>query len=333
MSNAAPQSALPIRRPARPPVRRRVARAVAVASALAASLVALAPGAALARSTIAVITPYLAQPGTQFYVEGFEAAAGGRDWTVDVVDTAGDVAAVIGRIEDAAARGVDAIVVNVDPAQVGAGLAAAADAGIPVVGMDAGADSMLVANVTSNGYAMAAETAAYVTDRLGGEGGVVMFVFDAFPPVQARGVVADAVFANTPDIEVLERVTPDVQDGGISDSRAQMEALLAKYPDAGAIGAVWAAWDQPALGALQAIEAAGREDEGIVIVGMDANPEAREAIRAGGNFEASMAQDFEGIGAATADVVARALAGDEIRQSVVRVPTVLVTRDNVDDVD
>ena len=66
---------------------------------------------------------------------------------------------------------------------------------------------------------------------------------------------------------------------------------------------------------------------------MDANPEAREAIRAGGNFEASMAQDFEGIGAAAADVVARALAGEEIRQSVVRVPTVLVTRDNVDDVD
>jgi ABC-type sugar transport system substrate-binding protein len=46
-----------------------------------------------------------------------------------------------------------------------------------------------------------------------------------------------------------------------------------------------------------------------VIVGMDANPQARDAIAAGGNFEASMAQDFEGIGAAAAAAVARLVAG------------------------
>ena len=84
-----------------------------------------------------------------------------------------------------------------------------------------------------------------------------------------------------------------------------MEAILAAHPEKGSIAAVWAAWDQPALGALQAIEAAGRTGEGIVIVGMDANPQAREAIAAGGNFEASVAQDFVGIGAATADAIAR----------------------------
>ena len=292
----------------------------------AAALLVSASG--MAASTVTVITPYLSQPGTQFYVEGFEAAAEERDWDIDVVDTQGDVAAVISRIEDAVTRQVDAIVVNVDPAQIGAGLDAASEAGIPVVGMDSGSDPRLVANVTSNGYAMAAETAAYVVNRLGGEGRVVQFVFDAFPPVQARGVVADAVFGNHPDIEIVDRVTPDVADGGIADSRSRMEAILAANPDEGSIDAVWAAWDQPALGALQAIEAAGREDEGIVIVGMDANPEAREAIAAGGNFEASMAQDFAGIGAAAADIVARALAGETVRESVVHVPTTLVTEAN-----
>jgi ribose transport system substrate-binding protein len=243
-----------------------------------------------------------------------------------VIDTAGDVAAVISRMEDAVTAGVKAIVINVDPEQVGAGLATAKDAGIPVIGMDAGSHPDITANVTSNGYAMAAETASYVINRLDGEGKVVMFVFDAFPPVQARGVIADAIFANTPDIEVVERITPDVADGGIADSRAQMEALLAANPDAGSINAVWAAWDQPALGALQAIESADRADEGIVIVGMDANPEAREAIAAGGNFEASMAQDFAGIGGAAADLVERAIAGEDIVSRVVYVPTVLITQ-------
>jgi ribose transport system substrate-binding protein len=284
----------------------------------------------MAQSRVAVITPYLAQPGTQFYVEAFEAAAEGKDWDVNVIDTAGDVAAVISRIEDMVIQNVDAIVINVDPSQVTAGLRAAADAGIPVIGMDAGSDPLLLTNVTSNGYAMAAETATYVADRIGGEGNVVMFVFDAFPPVQVRGVVADAVFGNYADITVLDRVTPDVSDGGIADSRAKMEAILAANPEPGSIDAVWAAWDQPALGAMQAIEAAGREDEGIVVTGIDANPQAREAIAAGGNFEATVAQDFAGIGTATADIVSRVLAGEEIRQRMVYVPTQLVTAVNAD---
>lgn len=281
--------------------------------------------------TIAVITPYLAQPGTQAAIEGFEAVAKDKGWDVNVIDTAGDVAAVISRIEDAVTQQVDAVVIAVDPAQVNVGLLAAQDAGIPVVGLDAGSDPLLVANVTSNGYAMAAETSVYVANRINGAGNVVMFVFDAFPPVQIRGVVADAIFGNFPDIDVLDRVTPDVQDGGIADSRAKMEAILAANPEPGSIAAVWAAWDQPALGALQAIEDAERGDEGIVVVGMDANPQARDAIATGGSFEASMAQDFAAMGAEAASVVANALSGGEQVANVVYVPTKLVTKANAAD--
>lgn len=284
-------------------------------------------GAAQAQD-VAVITPYLAQPGTQFYVEAFQGVASEKGWNVNVIDTQGDVAAVISRIEDVVNQGVDAIVINVDPTQVAAGLEAAKAASIPVFGMDAGADPLLVTNVTSNGYAMAAETSTYVVNRIGGAGNVVMFVFDAFPPVQQRGVVADAIFANYPDLKVLDRVTPDVSDGGIADSRAKMEAILAANPEPGSISAVWAAWDQPALGALQAIEAAGREGEGIVITGIDANPQAREEIAKGGGFEASIAQDFAGIGSATADAVAQVLSGGELKQSVIYVPTKLITAAN-----
>ena len=278
--------------------------------------------------TIAVITPYLAQPGTQAAIEGFEASAAEKGWEVNVIDTAGDVAAVISRIEDSVTQNVDAIVINVDPAQINVGLQSAKDAGIPVIGLDAGSDSLLIANITSNGYAMAAETSVYVANRIEGAGKVVMFVFDAFPPVQIRGVVADAIFGNFPDIEVIDRVTPDVSDGGIADSRAKMEAILAANPERGSISAVWAAWDQPALGALQAIEGAGRADEGIVITGIDANPQARDAISLSGNFEASIAQDFSAMGAAAAEVVEGAILGMEQRARVIYVPTRMVTANN-----
>lgn len=281
-------------------------------------------------SVVAVLTPYLAQPGTQFMVEGFQAAAEAKGWTVNVVDTAGDIAALNSRLQDVVTQEVDAIVINVDPSQVPA-LAEANDAGIPVFGMDAGSVPELVTNVTSNGYAMAAETATYVVDRLNGVGSVVMFYFPPYPPVQKRGVVAETIFNNTPDIEIIDQVVPEVTDGGIADSRAKMEAILTANPEPGSISAVWAAWDQPALGALQAIEAAGRQGEGIIIVGIDANPQALEAIASGGNFEASVAQDFDGIGSIVADQIEIYLNGGEIRQSTIYVPTTLVTQANVEE--
>jgi ribose transport system substrate-binding protein len=294
---------------------------------LALSLFALSASSTWGAS-VAVITPYLAQPGTQAAIEGFEASASKKGWEVNVIDTAGDVASVISRIEDSITQNMDAIVIAVDPAQVNVGLLSAKEAGIPVVGLDAGSDPLLLANVTSNGYAMAAETSVYIANRIEGNGKVVMFVFDAFPPVQIRGVVADAIFGNFPDIDVIDRVTPDVSDGGIADSRAKMEAILAANPEPGSISAVWAAWDQPALGALQAIEAAGRASEGIVITGIDANPQARDAISRAGNFEVSIAQDFAAMGAAAAEVVSRAISGAEQRARVIYVPTKMITANN-----
>lgn len=278
--------------------------------------------------TIAVLTPYLAQPGTQFMVEGFQAAAEAKGWTVNVIDTAGDVAALNSRVQDVVTQAVDAIVINVDPSQIPA-LAEAVAAGIPVFGMDAGSTPEVLVNVTSNGYEMASVTATYVVDRLNGVGRIVMFGFNPYPPVQKRGVVAQAIFGNTPDIEIVEFIEPDVTDGGIADSRARMEAILAANPEPGSISAVWAAWDQPALGALQAIEAAGREGEGIVITGIDANPQAREAIARGGNFEASIAQDLSGIANLVAEQIERYFAGETLTQRVLYVPTKLVTAANV----
>lgn len=292
---------------------------------------ALSVSATLAQdepATIVVMTPWLAQPGTQLMVDAFKESAVEKGWNVNVVDTAGDVAALISRMQDVALQDVDAIVINVDPTQISAGLQAIAEAGIPVFGMDAGVDPLLVTNVTSNGYAMAAETATYVVDRLHGEGNVVMFIFEPYPPVQKRGIVAEAIFNNTPDIKILDKITPSFDAGPLEGARNAMEAVLLANPEPGSISAVWAAWDDPALGALQAVEAAGREGEGIVIVGIDATPQARDAIARGSNFEATIAQNFPAIAQTVADLVGVYLAGGEISQTVYYVPTVLITAAN-----
>src|SRR5258708_21407734 len=153
----------------------------------------------------------MAQAGIRFMVKALQAYGKEKGWTVNVIDTAGDVAAAVSRLEDVANQGANASVINVDPTQVAAGLQAAKKANIPVFGLDAGSDPLLVTNVTSNGYAMAAETASYVVDRLNGKGNVVMFTFDPYPPVQKRGIIDCAIFGNNPDIKVIDIFTSDVK--------------------------------------------------------------------------------------------------------------------------
>ena len=129
-----------------------------------------------------------------------------------------------------------------NPAQVTAGLETAKKAGVPVFGMDAGASPLLVTNVTSNGYEMAADTAAYVVNRIGGKGGVVSSSSTRFRPSRCAASSPTRSSRTTPDIKMLDRVTPDVQDGGIANSRAKMEAILAAHPaegrDRGGLGGV-----------------------------------------------------------------------------------------------
>ena len=72
---------------------------------------------------------------------------------------------------------------------------------------------------------MAAETATYVVDRIGGKGGVVMFVFDPYPPVQKRGIIAQDVIKDS-----VAAVSIGIVDGKIlldlcyeEDSKADVD--------------------------------------------------------------------------------------------------------------
>jgi ribose transport system substrate-binding protein len=282
---------------------------------------------ASAQKTVAVMTPYLASATTKIMVDSLQSALEGKGYTVQVVDTAGDVAALDSRMQDVITQQVDAIVISVNPELIPAGLEAAANANIPVFGLDAGSTQGLVLDVTSNNYVMAAQTATYIVDRIGGQGRVLMLWHPPYAPVQKRGAVAESIFNNTPDIEIIDQILVEVP-GPLENARQKVTDVLTANPEPGSISAIWAAWDEPALGALQAIEAAGRESEGIVIVGLDAIDPAREAIAAGGNFEASVAQDFVGIANTVADNVDAYLNGMTPVAKTIYVPATLVTKEN-----
>lgn len=293
------------------------------------SVVALAGSLAFAQSgTVAVMTPYYASATTKIMVDEVESALAELGYDVNVVDTAGDLAALDARIQDVVLQGVDAIVLSANPELVPAAIEAAAAAGVPIFGLDAGSLQGLVVDVTSSNYAMAAQTATYLVDALEGQGRVIMLVHPPYAPVQKRGAIARAIFDNTPDIEVVDEIFIAVP-GPLENARNAVEAVLTANPQPGSIAGIWAAWDEPALGALQAIEALGRGDEGIVIVGLDAIGPAREAIADGSNFEATVAQDFVGIARTVAGVVDDAISGKDVQRRTIYVPAALVTRDDL----
>ena len=256
---------------------------------------------------MAVVTPYMANATTKYAIEQFETYGQEKGWNVTVTDTNADFNQLVSRIEDAVTQEVDAIVLGMgDPAQMTKGLESAQAAGIPVFGLDAGNGPGVVLNITSDNGQLGKETAHFLAEAIGGKGNVVMFTHDPHPGVRARAEAAAAEFANYPDIVIIEKKHIEVP-GPVDFARSVTQDLLTAYPNDGDIAGIWAGWDEPALGATQAIEAAGRH--GIVVVGIDGTDFARAEIAKGGPFQASIAQDFDGMAQQLADVVQAYLAG------------------------
>lgn len=271
---------------------------------------------------ILLVTPWMKEPGTQLMVEAFTELATQQGWRTDLLQDVGRFHQDLGDLIDSGQQ-PDAIVVNASPESLRSGLELARATGIPVVGMDAAQSSLLLSNIGSDAYAMAAVTASYVASAAQG-GGIVIMAYDDYPPVQKRRVVAQAIFENTENLSIVKVITPDVAGGSFESAKAQMLELLAENPEPGSIRAVWAAWDEPGLGALAAIEALNRQGEGILITGVDATTPALQAIARGSNFRATVRQNFSDIAQTVVHVLLRHFDGETAVNAVYHVPAEFV---------
>jgi len=277
--------------------------------------------------TVAVVTPYMANATTKYVIDRFQEGGEAAGWNVTVTDTNADFNELVSRIEDAVTQNVDAIVLGMgDPAQMTKGLESAAAAGIPVFGLDAGVAPGVVLNITSDNGQLGQVTANYLAEQLGGEGNVVMFTHDPHPGVRARAAAAEAEFANYPGITIIEKKHIEVP-GPVDFARSLTQDLLTAYPNDGDIAGIWAGWDEPAFGAVQAIDAAGRE--GIMVVGIDGADFAKEEIARGGPFVGTVQQDFDTMASDLIAIITASLGGEAPDSEQVTIPGVLITAENV----
>ena len=77
--------------------------------------------------------------------------------------------------------------------------------------------------------------------------------------------------------------------------------------EAGTIQGIWAGWDEPAYGAVQAVQRAERDE--IRVVGVDGTDFARREIDSGDIFVGTVIQDFPAMATKLAELIASYFEG------------------------
>jgi ribose transport system substrate-binding protein len=180
-------------------------------------------------------------------------------------------------IEDAITKGVDAVVVvPADSRGILPGIEKARKAGLVVVTPNTRAfadEPPTWTGVENEGSAY--EIAKYILKTLKGKGNVIILEgASGNQTVMDRKKGFDRAIKEFPEIKVLASQT--AKSSRVEGMRV-MENLLQQFPE---INAVLAANDEMALGAIEAIDAAGRIKE-IKVSGFDMNNDALKSISEG----------------------------------------------------
>lgn len=285
---------------------------------------------AFSGKTVSVMTPYMSSVTTNQMVGYLEEDLKAQGAEVNVIDTANDFAELASRIEDVTAAGTDAIVlVSADPTQLENQLREAMDAGIPVYGVDSGYIDGMQVNATSDNYQMGELIVNYLFDDLmGGQGTVVALTHRPHPGVVKRCEAFDDLLAKNDGISLItEQHVPAEQP--INDAQDIVQNLLLANPEKGSITAIFCGWDEPAIGATQACQEAGRDE--ILIVGVDGNEQAVSLIQEGTNLKATVAQNFQGMVDIVVEQMGKYFAGESVESGEMYAEATLITADNAAD--
>ncbi|MDR1318110.1 MAG: sugar ABC transporter substrate-binding protein [Treponema sp.] len=226
-------------------------------------------------------------------------------------------------VEQAIARRTDCLVIiPSDTNGIVPAVEKAYEAGIPIVDLNTkiGGDKIMWKTfVAIENYDGGFLATTKLCELMGGSGGFILIegVPGAQTSIDRVNGSRDAL-AKFPGVRLLA-----TQSANYNRATAMnvVQNLLHAYPDAKAI---FCCNDEMALGAVEAVEAAGRQ--GILIGGVDANADARQAIK-DGKMTLSIdsqpyVQGYEGVKAA-----AQILRGETLKENIVP-PIALVTKDN-----
>lgn len=263
--------------------------------------------------------------------KGIEKAAGDASQPVQIEIADDDVQRQLSQIQNFIASKVDAIIVNaVDTSATTPMTKLANDAGIPIVYVnrmpsDVDALGPKGAFVASDEVESGTLQTKEVCRILGGKGDILVMVGD---------LANQAAVQRTKDIHDVI-ATPDCAGMKILDEQTAVwdpvkaQDLMTNWIAAGhKPAAVIANNDNMAIGAINAMKAAGWGMNEVVVAGIDATQEALAYMKAG-DLDVTVFQDAFGQGAGAVDAAIKLAKGDKV-DAKVWIPFQLVTPENMD---
>jgi ribose transport system substrate-binding protein len=252
----------------------------------------------------------------QFYQDmesGMKSEAQKYGYTVTVVDASRDNAKQQSQVEDFISQKVDAIVLTpYDSQAIGSAIVEANKAGIPVFTADIANTSnqgTVVAHIASDNVQGGGQAAKLMCAALPGHAGEVAIIDEPeVTSVQDRVKGFKAGLAACPGAKVVADI-----DGGGERAKASSvaEDLLQSHKN---LKGIFGINDDSALGAAKAIQAAGLTGK-IAVIGYDATPEARAAIKAGTMYGDAI-QHPDQIGAKTIDAIVLSFTGKPVAKKI-----------------
>lgn len=241
---------------------------------------------------IALVGHSMSSESVQRDVKQFEIECAHRGWTARVEMAGGELGPQHDIMETLINAGVDAIVlmyVHVQGLQDV--IAQAREQGIGVYCLDTETMPGIITNVTMPNGVAGAEVAYYGLNRLGSDGGGVVYLSCKWHIVRRRAYAAQPIIDDFPNMESL--ATEWVSQADYSgDSYNFMNNWLTRFGDD--IDWVFGGWDTLGMFAAKAILDRGYTADDMFCTGVDGGAEAFRQIRDHDNpFVASYAQPFE----------------------------------------
>lgn len=226
-------------------------------------------------------------------------------------------------VSDLLLKGVTAVFINpVNWEGIKGSLIQAKEKGVPCVVIDAPVkdESLVLCQVASDNVE-AGRLAARALAQVKPDAKVVILHLSVNKACIDRVAGFQEEAAKYPGMKIL-----DIQEGkGTTDgARPVMRDLLGRFPE---LNAVFPINDPSALGAISAIESAGKLND-ITVVTVDGSAEGVNAIKAGKLYSTS-AQSPRDIGRVAAEKVYEFLEGKTVEKDI-KIPVELVTKENAD---
>lgn len=186
-----------------------------------------------------------------------------------------------------------------------------------------------LSHITYDGRTSGKQIGDALAEAIGGKGGIIALqgILDTGAAKDRFAGLEESLAAN-PDVTLLDQQTANFSR---AEALEVTKTLLTKHGDD--IKGIWAANDDMALGALEALKAAGKEGK-VAVVGIDAVPDALTAIQ-DGSMTATVSSDGPwqgGIGLAIGYCAATGeLSVDDITDRAWFAEQFLIQADNVAD--